>query len=567
MNYSKYQVAVFDWIQTGRGSTVVEAVAGSGKTTTIVHAANLIPSNFRCLFLAFNKNIAEELKTRLPAHIEARTMNSLGTGMVFKYRGKVPLTTDKLDRIVKESVTKHVGEEGLPLFKFPIKLIVRRMKNLGIRPDELKGETWLNIKEEVIAESEDLDRDFLADWSYEGKSFFEVCSEIVGTAIQKTVDAPDIDFDDQIYLPIYHGWKLRPFDFIFVDECQDLSPSNRKLLKLVSNRNTRFCFVGDSRQAIYSFRGADSKSISMIKEEFGCDSLPLSICYRCPKDVVLVAKQIAPEIQHHEGQTDGKVSVNIGQFNPATFAKNDLIVCRLNAPLVRAAISLAKNGKRCVILGRDFGKALSNLVKSFKCQKVELIPAAAQKWMEKKIATFVSMGKDPDSAACKEVCDKFEALMFFYEELKPSSVDDFCNLIESRFSDKEDGDSIVLATVHKAKGKEYDRVFILDPGKIGAFAGRGGNQEDNILYVAVTRAKKELAFVDITPKITPSELLTRTLSGYADAKAAPAEGVDLNAHAERVAALDELDEAAQTIEDEAHERDYFEDNGQCEEDA
>lgn len=517
MNFSKYQAAVFDWVQNGRGSKVVEAVAGSGKTTTIVHAASLIPPHFRVLFLAFNKNIAEELKTRLPAHVTARTMNSLGSGIVFKHKGACPLEADKLNRVVKDAITKHLGEDGLTLFKFPIRLIVRRMKNLGIRPEELRGELWNDIKEEVIAESEDLDRDFLADWSHEGKTFFEVCHDITCEAIKMTVEAADIDFDDQIYLPVYHGWKLKPYDFIFVDECQDLSPSNRKLLKLVSNRSTRFCFVGDSRQAIYAFRGADSRSIACIKEEFGCDSLPLSICYRCPKDVVRMAQQVAPEIEHFDGNQDGQVGTSVVAFNPSEYRKNDLLVCRLNAPLVRAAIQLAKNGKRCVILGREFGKSLSSLVRSFKAKRVEYVPAAAQRWMEKKIATFVSMGKDPESAACKEVADKYEALMFFYEELKPSHVDDFCSMIEARFSDKEDGESIVLATVHKAKGKEYDRVFIVDPGKIGAFGGRG-SQEENILYVAVTRAKKELAFVNITPDTKNSPLLTGVLDGYVDAK-------------------------------------------------
>lgn len=515
MNFSKYQEAVFSWIKEGQGSTVVEAVAGSGKTTTITHAANLIPNNFRVLFLAFNKNIADELRTRLPAHVEARTMNSLGAGMVFKNRGKVALQTDKLDRIVKETITAHkMGEDGLSLFKFPLKVMIRRMKNLGIRPEELKGEVWTGMKEEVIYECDDLDRDFLADWRFDGKTFFECCSELLQNAIDATVKAPDIDFDDQIYLPIYHGWKLRPYDFIFVDECQDLSPSNRKLLKLVSNRHTRFCFVGDSRQAIYSFRGADSKSIQAIREEFGADRLPLSICYRCPKDVVRMAQVIAPEIEFHDGQGDGKVAVGTTTFDPKVFRANDLIVCRLNAPLVRAAIQLAKSGKRCVILGRDFGKNLSNLVKGFKVKKADLIPQAAQTWMERKIQTYISMGKDEDSAAVKEVVDKYEALMYFYEELKPNTVEEFCTLIEARFSDKEDGISTVLATVHKAKGKEYDRVYILDAGKIGSFAGRGANQEANILYVAVTRAKQELGFVDITPDVKISELLARMLEGF-----------------------------------------------------
>jgi DNA helicase-2/ATP-dependent DNA helicase PcrA len=514
MKYSKYQEAVFSWITDGQGSKVVEAVAGSGKTTTIVEAANRIPSNFRCLFLAFNKSIAEELKSRLPAHVEARTMNSLGAGIVFKHAGRRSLTQDKLDRVVKETITRsELGSEFIPTFKFPLRCVVRCMKNLGVRPDELVGDTWVAIREQVIAECDDLDAEFLESWEFKGQKFFEVLSRLASLAIDVTVRAEDIDFDDQIYLPIYHGWKLRPYDFIFVDESQDLSPSNRKLLKLVSNRYTRFCFVGDSRQAIYSFRGADSRSLQAIKEEFGADSLPLSICYRCPKDVVRMAQGLAPEIEYHGGNEDGKVSVGTVNFNPDAFKANDLIVCRLNAPLVRAAIQLAKKGKRCVILGRDFGRSLSNLVRSFKARKIEYIPQAAESWMKKKVAAFVSMGKDEDSAAVREVMDRYEALMFFFEELAPTDVEGFCYMIEQRFSDKEDGISTVLATVHKAKGKEYDRVFILNAGSIGGFKGKGADQEANIMYVAVTRAKKELGFVDIG-ETKPSGLFNNMIESY-----------------------------------------------------
>ena len=57
MNYSVYQLAVFDFIQNGKGSAIVDAKAGSGKTTTIVEACNRLPENLSVLFLAFNKSI------------------------------------------------------------------------------------------------------------------------------------------------------------------------------------------------------------------------------------------------------------------------------------------------------------------------------------------------------------------------------------------------------------------------------------------------------------------------------------------------------------------------------
>jgi len=535
--FSAYQEAVFDWVRNGRGSCVVEAVAGSGKTTTIVQAAQFIHPNTRALFLAFNKAIAEELKSRLPAHVEARTMNSLGHGIVFKHAGKRALDTDKLDRVIREVVTaSEAGAELVSLFKWPLRLVVRRIRNLGIRPEELEGDAWEDAKEEVVYECDDLDAEFLLSWRLGKRGFFDVLRDLSHRVILATVAAKDIDFDDQIYLPIYHGWTVRPYNFIFVDECQDLSPANRKLLRLVSDRFTRFCFVGDARQAIYAFRGADSSSIQRIKEDFRAESLPLSISYRCPKDVVRMAQGIAPEIEWFDGNEDGKVTVGAVPFAPAMFDAEDLVVCRLNAPLVSAAIKLAKAGKRCVVLGRDFGRSLSSLVRSFKCRDIEDVPKAARRWMDRKVEALLKMGKDEDSVAVVAVVDKYEALMYFHQELRPASVPEYCEMIESRFSDSEDGRSVVLSTIHKAKGREYDRVFILDAARIGSFKGRGGDQEANIMYVAVTRARRELGFVNISEGKRKSDLFRDMIADYiaskdADAPAPPAPEVRVPAGA------------------------------------
>jgi DNA helicase-2/ATP-dependent DNA helicase PcrA len=499
MKFSEYQEAVFDWVVNGRGSCVVEAVAGSGKTTTIVHAAGLIPQSKRAVFLAFNKRVAEELKSRLPAHVEARTLNSLGNGIVFRHAGRLALDPDKLDRVVKETITTVVGANNVQTMKYPLTIAMRRVRNLGLLPKEIDAEVWDQVKAEIVYECDELDKEFLVSWNLDGRTFFDVLLDLVGATIHAMVAAPDIDFDDQIYLPIYHQWRVKPFDFVFVDECQDLSPANRKLLHLISDERTRFCFVGDRRQAIYGFRGADNRSIQRIQEEFGTSTLPLSICYRCPKDVVRMAQGLSPEIEWHDENDDGKVSVEAERFHPNLFEANDLIVCRLNAPIIKAALQLARARKRCVVLGRDFGRSLANLVKSFKCGDISEVPGAAGRWKTKKVKTLLDMGRDMDSTSVVSIVDKHEALMHFLTEMNPISIAEYLGMIETLFSDDEDGRSIVLSTVHKAKGKEFDRVFVLDAGYIGRFKkSRGDDQESNIMYVAVTRAKRELGFVDLS---------------------------------------------------------------------
>jgi len=71
--------------------------------------------------------------------------------------------------------------------------------------------------------------------------------------------------------------------------------------------------------------------------------------------------------------------------------------------------------------------------------------------------------------------------------------------IDALFSDNRDGSVLTLATVHKSKGLEWDRVFILDPKLMPSKYARQQwqlDQETNIHYVAITRARQELYYID-----------------------------------------------------------------------
>lgn len=77
---SAYQQAIFDFVQTGAGNAFVEAVAGSGKTTTIVQALQFTQG--RVAFFAFNKAIANELKAKAPGHVNVQTLHGHGYGAI-----------------------------------------------------------------------------------------------------------------------------------------------------------------------------------------------------------------------------------------------------------------------------------------------------------------------------------------------------------------------------------------------------------------------------------------------------------------------------------------------------
>src|SRR5699024_9201295 len=93
-------------------------------------------------------------------------------------------------------------------------------------------------------------------------------------------------------------------DYVLVDESQDLSILQQYFVRQLDTGSNRFIFVGDKYQAIYGFAGADTHSIDNIKKNFILKELPLNICYRCPENVIKLAKDIVPTIEWNKERED-----------------------------------------------------------------------------------------------------------------------------------------------------------------------------------------------------------------------------------------------------------------------
>jgi len=128
-NFSPYQKAIFDFVESGSGSGIVEAVAGSGKTTTIIKACELIDPSLATCFLAFNKSIATELAERAPAHVACMTLNGLGHRSVLAQFGRLKLDANKTKNIVNMILPQSFSE----VYSDTIKLIGLAKAN-GIAP-------------------------------------------------------------------------------------------------------------------------------------------------------------------------------------------------------------------------------------------------------------------------------------------------------------------------------------------------------------------------------------------------------------------------------------------------
>ena len=488
---SKYQSKVFEFVKEGQGHGIIEACAGSGKTFTIVEALKLTTGS--ALFLAFNKAIATELSKKIPSHAQASTLHSAGYKMVKQSSPKAETVNYKIDNIMDTyqpcATSKWMKADERSL-KMEVRKIVKQMVSL--------------VKNSLIDYN---DSDALYDLAdYYGIELEAHHLPYVKYVMEESNRISDlvIDFDDMIYLPVFR--KVQPnmrYDWIMVDETQDLNKAQLELvLKLIKPVTGRIIVVGDSKQSIYGFRGADVGAMARIKEVLNATELPLSICYRCPTSHLDLARMIVPSIENSPDAKVGEVlDIKEGAFFDtltAEDASKTLVLSRTNASLVSYALRLISNGQKAVIKGRDIGKGLVSLVKKFpKAETLYDLLNYLNGWKIKEIEKFERRHHE---AGIQAVEDKHACLLNVMDSC--DTIQEVINKLENLFSD----DSVagyVFSSVHRAKGLEAETVYILNPEKLPLVwknqKAWEAEQEMNIRYVAVTRSKNKMVFV-ITEK-------------------------------------------------------------------
>lgn len=496
---SPYQQAVFDFVTNGRGSAIVVAGPGSGKTKTIERCLPLIPERAHVQMFAFNTTIGEELKARIEglkaefgrpfANVRAGTFHSVGFGAVAKALGKRPMevNTDggKLRRICRE----WLGEGEREMYGAFICKLVSLAKGQGVGclvPDT--DAIWY----EMVAH-----HDLVLDHTdAEEERAVELARQLLRISNERAKQA-DIDFDDQLYLPLL--WKLRLWqnDWVFVDEAQDTNPVRRAIAKLALRPGGRLVAVGDPRQAIYGFTGASADAMDLIKREFSCAELPLTVCYRCAPAVVASVAEVYPGcIEAAPDAAGGRVAALELDDALEQLGPKDAILCRNTAPVVALAYEIIASGRGCRILGRDIAEGLLNLIDSMKARGLDGLLEKLGKYEEREVAKHTARGEEGKAEGVKDRCDCIRTVAQHLHE-NDRTVPALKRRIEGMFQDGPAG-VLTLCTIHKAKGKEWPRVAIYRPDLMPSKWARQEHQlvqERNLDWVARSRAQKELYFV------------------------------------------------------------------------
>ena len=469
------QEEIWNEIVNTNNDVIVNAGAGTGKTFTIVEGANRVNAS-RMGFLAFNKSIATELAERLPEHVEAKTFHALGMKAVRDAVGRTKVNNWKVKNIID-------GILGRDYFAQPLVKLISLVK--GSMIDCTDNKEIYKLIDEYNIEFKTPREEVMG---------VDLVCQILDECKKQT---NEIDFDDMIWLPLVNDYPLPQFDILFVDEAQDFNEMQRQLV-LACTKNGRCIIVGDKNQAIYGFRGADSGSMSIFENQLKArgstvNSFGLTLTWRCPKSVVAEANRYVKDFNCLETAEDGQVHVN-AYLNPH---KGDMVLCRYNAPLVSAFYDLITQGKSAYILGRDMHKGLVNYVKKITKHN----NMSSEEFMNLLTVDFkVNHAKliDTDKQnQANTLSDKFECVKIFAS--KADTVGGIIAEIERLFNSKTKGD-IQLSTVHKAKGLEADNVFILATERMPHPKATNMQEERNICYVAITRAKKNLYYCGPRPK-------------------------------------------------------------------
>jgi len=478
------QKTLFHFVKKRYEHVLVRARAGSGKTTSAIECSKLLPQDRSIMFLAFNKHIQEELKTKLPEHIRCYTTYGLGNAAIKrKYGDKIKFDEFKIDKIIqKRSLKWELNDE----FDNPEEIMlylnsIKKLVNLCRLTLTVKTEFILNL-----AEKHEINLKKQIDF----KRVLKILDEA-------TTNRKFYDFTDMVYLPaIDKSIWMFPQDYVFVDELQDTNMCQLRIVEKILKKDKisgkiigRLFTFGDNFQAIYGFNGSDERIFNFYQNIGKTKELTLTTSFRCSKNVIKKAQEIVPDIKALDDAPEGFV----GTGSVLTDAKSgDFVLCRTTMPLVKLFFEFLIQNKKAIIKGSDIGIQLIELI-----GEIKTIDNLIKYWNKELIKFKHDLNKEGilnpnEHSGYSALEDKVITLLFLAKlsntilELKAS--------IKTIFTDEIKG--IVLSTIHKIKGLEADRVFIIRPDLLPLPNVRSWQyvQEKNLEYVAITRAKLDLIY-------------------------------------------------------------------------
>lgn len=477
-----------EWDNT-ENNILIGAVAGSGKTSTLLLL--LERCEYKTLFVAFNKAIQEDIQKKIDERGlkqgKAMTMHSLGLSAIKAMGKRFIINNSKNWAMIKKLQLQYKklfkSMEMGELLKVSYSLIdINDISRMYLTNDLDEIRKYMLSMDKVVSDSEHLPM----LW----ESFVEIRDESYESPII------EIDFSDMIYLPVKKNLTIpvHPY-YLMLDECQDLNLAQHKLIDNLISQGAirRWIAVGDRNQAIYGFAGANASSFDLfLNKADNVKEMPLDICYRCAADIVSSANEVYPVMRpakHNSGIVENRTIEDLEDIKP-----NSMVICRNTTPLFAIYFKLLGLNKPCYINGNEI---MAYLLKFLKPYSKDTVHSATIE-MEYKLAEFEESEESTAQeyffrenynnfrSVAENICNPTDSIDQLIERLK--------HLFENRTN------AIMLCTIHKSKGLESDVVYILNENLIPSKFAKSPEQlrqEMNLKYVARTRAREELYFLNV----------------------------------------------------------------------
>ena len=498
---SEYQEKFFEWIEHGVGNALIRAKAGAGKSTTAISSMKLIPKTEKCLFIAFNKSIADYLNEKLKSrpNCTARTTHSLGLLIIKRNLGSdIELDEYKYRNYVKSNITELTTTNGEIKTRQQVEEYIDNITKL------------IDYARFNLAQSEKEINEIAQKYSIPVS--FDECIVAQKCLEWGKTNTETIDYTDMIWLPV--ELSLKPigltYDWVYFDEAQDASLCSIQLFLKCIKRGGRFVTILDEFQSINQFAGASEDAYEFLKNYPNTTLFELPISYRCAKSIIRFANNFVKDIFAREDAPEGIIVENC---HVRDIKEGDMVLCRSKAPLINLYVKLLRKNVNCYIKGQDIGQ---NLIKELEKIKQDDLARDLDRdgvfvrlfdnLFTERNKLMQTRGLDYEDATLSsyimEKYDAINALLILSE--KYNSKNELIKHIQEIF--KEDSMGVCLSTVHKAKGLESENVYILCnssmPSKLAVHDWEK-QQERNIMYVAYTRAKNKMGFIS-EKEIKPS---------------------------------------------------------------
>jgi DNA helicase-2/ATP-dependent DNA helicase PcrA len=492
MQPNKYQSDVYSHFEAMSGHSAVVSVAGSGKTTTALQAISYLPAGTSTLLGAFNTSIRDEFKERGMAlglkNITYTNFNGFGWKICMQNMKSPPeLDKEKTQKLLEFVVYKpnYADENDMKRFNFwksPIERLVSLFKSLNIHSLNEADKKFDGIVDYYNLDIPDEDE-------------FRQC--VMDTFQASMVHMAHFDFDDQKWMPLHHGWAIPKYDQVVLDEFQDTCPVEYALMISAAGDHGQFCAIGDPDQTIYGFKGAKPGIFDDYIKAHNAKTLPLSICYRCPIEVIKEAQKIVPRIEWAPGAMKGSVNNRSREEFLKNVQDRDFVLCRTTDELVAAQIALTRMGRKSKVRGRDFCTMLSFIIdRVSKRERNMPIAEFITRLLEYQIARSEQLKLIRRENEIINLEDRLSTIRALSEEA--TRVEDIFTRMKDIFTDVPHT-GIDLMTVHKSKGLQSKNVWILRPDLLPHPRSSAKKwmeaEEMRLKYVGVTRAQENLTWV------------------------------------------------------------------------